>query len=103
MKTVRGVSFKMVRTYHDRNRESGIHFFDFQSSKFETLLVILNDFYFFTLVLINILRRNKLIWHGSFPDGRRDPSKYCDGWRSSSSSNTGFASDLRYVTVKIAI
>ena len=50
-----------------------------------------------------ILRRNKLIWHGSFPDGRRDPSKYCDGWRSSSSSNTGFASDLRYVTVKIII
>lgn len=46
-------------------------------------------------VLTDSRWRNKLIWHGSFPDGRRDPSKYCDGWRSSSSSNTGFASDLR--------
>ena len=91
----------MVRKYHDRNRESCIHFFDFQPSKFETLLVIVNDFNFCTDILMNIFRRNKLIWHGSFPDGRRDPSKYCDGWRSSSSSNTGFASDLRYVTVKI--
>ena len=76
-------------------------FFDFQPSKFKTL--ILNDFNFCTDILMNIFRRNKLIWHGSFPDGRRDPSKYCDGWRSSSSSNTGFASDLRYVTVKITI
>ena len=42
-------------------------------------------------------RRNKMIWHGSSSDGRRDPSKYCDGWRSSSGNNMGYASDFRWV------
>jgi hypothetical protein len=38
--------------------------------------------------------RNKMIWHGSSSDGRRDPAKYCDGWRSSSAANKGYAADL---------
>lgn len=39
--------------------------------------------------------RNKMIWHGSTADGRRDPALYCDGWRSSNKNNLGLASDLR--------
>lgn len=42
-----------------------------------------------------IFRPNKSIWTGSTPDGRRNPSKYCDGWRSANSNNVGLSSDLR--------
>lgn len=46
--------------------------------------------------ILNDMRwRNKMIWHGSTEAGRRDPAKYCDGWRSSNSNNKGLASDLR--------
>lgn len=37
---------------------------------------------------------NKSIWTGSTPDGRRNPSKYCDGWRSANSNNVGLSSNL---------
>ena len=46
--------------------------------------------------LIKLFRRNKMIWHGSTADGRRDPARYCDGWRSSSTHNMGLAADLRW-------
>jgi len=44
-------------------------------------------------------RPNKSIWTGSTPDGRRNPSKYCDGWRSANSNNVGLSSNLRYLQI----
>lgn len=62
--------------------------------------MLVHFLYFFQYSVSKIMiisihyRPQKVVWHGSNPQGERMMDTYCDAWHSSSSDKVGLASSL---------